>query len=282
MNETETRQFQLLYQDFESGHRVEALRDLRDLARTIAEPWDKAELLYHEALFLLEMGEVRQSRLRLEDFEKALSLLIELQPDNYRSDRAISLTVMALYAEVKILFAEERDAQALQVLENLLSRYPKHLSLPLCREIFNDIEVYRGLILANLGRWKEAKYFLENSSPPKSWEAVFTFYLGRCYYELKDYARAKPKLMEALQLGLTGEWQARAHYVLGLVQYHLGDMKASKSEFEACLRSASAKYLSKIKIWEWLATTSQALGLDDEAARYRKRSRRPLPGSDVN
>ena len=96
------------------------------------------------------------------------------------------------------------------------------------------------------------------------------YYLGRCYYEFREYKNARGKLVEALDLGLGDAWQGAAHYVLGIVEYHLSDMEASKREFELCVKTADPAYLSKTKIWEWLETTSRALGQYDEAEKYQK------------
>jgi tetratricopeptide (TPR) repeat protein len=148
--------------------------------------------------------------------------------------------------------------------------------------ISEEVQTYRGFLLADAGRWKEARAFLENASPPEAWKSVHCYYLGHCYYEFKEYERAKENLTEAISLGLTGHWQGRAHYVLGLVEYHLSDMRAAKSEFEECVKTAEPKYLGKTKIWDWLEATSRALGLYDEAEKYQQRRIITPPNSKPN
>jgi tetratricopeptide (TPR) repeat protein len=235
MTEIDIELLEKLYAKFEAGNRVEALEELRDLAQRLDDPSDRAVLLYHEILLLAEMDETSQARLLLEEFKGTVASLAGPPPDAYQNDDPISLTVMAQYAEVKVLLAERNEPLALGALEELESRYPKYLSTPECWEIERDLQVQHGYLLGDAGRWREAKPFLENAFPPDAWKSVTCYYLGHCYYELHEYERAKVKLVEALDRGLVGQWEGKAHYVLGIVEYHLSDLKASKTQFELCV-----------------------------------------------
>ncbi|HXQ25145.1 MAG TPA: hypothetical protein VN822_01945 [Candidatus Acidoferrales bacterium] len=282
MTEFEIQCFNDLYAKFEAGERVEALQELRDLARRLDDPWDRAFSLYHETLFLAEMAETSQARSRLEELKGAVASLTDPPPDAYQNNYPISLTVMARYAEILILLAERNEPLALQVLEELVSRYPKHLAMPDSWGIERDIQVQRGYLLADAGRWREAKPFLENAFPPDVWKSVTCYYLGHCYYELHEYERARMKLVEALDLGLVGHWEGKARYVLGIVEYHLSDIKAAKTQFELCVQTAGPEYLGQTRVWEWLEATSRKLGLQDEAEMYRRRRMDPQPDSKLN
>ena len=100
-------------------------------------------------------------------------------------------------------------------------------------------------------------------------------------FESSEYERARCKLVEALNLGLDTATEGRAHYVLGLVEYYLSDMKAAKREFELSVKTADPKYLGE-QIWEWLEVTSRALGLQGEAENYRKLKVDVQPKPEVN
>jgi tetratricopeptide (TPR) repeat protein len=170
-----------------------------------------------------------------------------------------------------VLLAERNQARALRTIEDLETRYSKQLCVDEFKEIREEIEIRHGMLLADFDRWAEAKPFLEKARVPDAWKAMLAFYLGQCHYQFRDNQMAKSKLLEALGLGLTRKWQAQAHYVLGIVQYHLGAVASSKNEFELCLQTADAEYLSSTRIWKWLEGTSRALGFDDEADKYRQR-----------
>jgi tetratricopeptide (TPR) repeat protein len=259
MDEMTRRRFNDLYQRFEAGDREEALRGLHDFAGQIDGPWDRAELLYHGTLWLLELGKLRESRLRLEELKRTLPLLDETPQEEDHADIPISLRVMSQYAELKILFAEGNDQEALRILERLLSSFPSRPTIPELEEMFDEIQTLHGLLLANCDRWEEARPYLENASPPEAWRGVVAFYLGQCYYTLHDYERAKCKLVEALSQGLARIWEARAHYLLGIVMYHLSDLNAAKHEFQLCVKVGDSEYLGTTRVWEWLEWASQAL-----------------------
>jgi hypothetical protein len=172
MNKSENQQFETTYRKFETGSRVEALRELRELASKLKDPSDRLTLLYNEILFLLEMNKVLEARLRLATLGTVVATLGELPPDSSRDDAPTNLAVMVRYTELRVLFAEGNEPEALRVLEGLLGRYPKQLSIPGFRRILNEIETHHGLLLADAGRWPEAKPALERASPPVQWRSV--------------------------------------------------------------------------------------------------------------
>ena len=276
MNEIDTRRFNEVYELFEARDYLQALDKLRDLARRIDNPWDKTELLYHEILFLIEMGNVPEARQRLEDLKRAVASLVKSSSDGQKADLRISLPVLARHAEIRITSEERNEPEALRLIEDLVSRYPKQLSLPEFRNISEEITTLRGFFLANAERWVEARPILEEASPPEDWKSYHRYYLGQCYCELHEYERAREKLIEALNLGLPISWESKVHYHLGVAEYFLSDINAAKSQFELCLKTADQNYLDKTRIWEFLEGTSRALGLQADAENYR-RMRTDLP-----
>lgn len=271
MDETQTQRFNELYERARSGGGEDAIEGLRQLSQEVENPWDKGFLIFQETLWDVGLGRVAEAKTKLGELQAIISTLPPPPPDDYRDDLEISLKPMAMYAELSVLFIEERDQVALQIADELLARYPKHLSMPSCGEIYADVQLHRALLLSNFEKWNEARPLLESASGGEKWKSLVAYYLGRCYYELKAYTRAKSQLMEAVNLGLAGVWLARAHYLLGIVQYHLGAMAAAKNEFELSIQAADEQYLATTKIWEWLTATSKALGLNAEAERHRRK-----------
>jgi tetratricopeptide (TPR) repeat protein len=270
MNQSDELCVREAYQQFEAGECAQAVNRLREFADRIDDPWTKAELLYYQVVFLAQMDDAVHARSCLDRLKRAVALLLpEAVLDTSDDTPPANLAVMVRYAELKTLLAERNQVQALQALEDLVARYPAQLLGP-ASEILNDIDLHHGFLLAADGRWKEAKPFLEKAQPPEAWKDVVYYYLGHCYFEFGEYERAKQKLIEALSLGLSGHWEGRAHYVLGLVEYHLGEMKAAKEQFELCVKTADPRYLGESRIWEWLEAVSRALGLEADAGKYRR------------
>ena len=77
MNGIDTQRFNEVQTRFDAGDYEEALGGLRDLARGIDDPWDKAELLYHECLFLIEMDKIQDARQQVVALDNALASLVE-------------------------------------------------------------------------------------------------------------------------------------------------------------------------------------------------------------
>lgn len=271
VNETETQRFNEAYRKFERGDRAGALAELRELSRVITDPWYKTALLYHEALFLVEMNDVSTAKQCLDAFKEAFGSLGGAPSDGCQDDLPHNLAVMAGYTEMRVLLAEKREAEALEVVEKLLSRSPQQLSIEGFREISDEIKTHHGMLLADCGRWKEARPLLETASPPENWKGTLSYYLGHCYYESQEYKRAESKLKEALNSGLACNWEEKARYVLGLVEYHLGNIGAANQQFKLSMQLANPAHPWGEKIWEWLEETSRALGGYDEADQYRKR-----------
>ena len=278
MNPTEVRRFREVYSKYTSGNYLKALQGFQELANESTDPWDIAELHCHEVVCLVEMNaEIFAARQRLEDLKKEVASLIESPSDGYGHDWHTGLPVMAQYAEIRVVMGEEKTDEALRLLDGLESRYPKQLSIPEFRLLSQELGLLRGILLSDLGRWEEAQAplesalaFIESTEIPKIWTRVRNYYLGRCYYELRKYQPAKQQLLEALNRNLSKSWENQAHYTLGLVEYHLSNMKAAKREFELCARTADEEYTDFANLWAWLEATSKALGEFDEAEKYHR------------
>ncbi|HEX3378001.1 MAG TPA: hypothetical protein VHS29_14120 [Candidatus Acidoferrales bacterium] len=276
LNETDNQRFNHAYSKFEAGEDSQALQELRDLAKGIVEPMDKAALHYHETLFLEDMGRIAEARLTLEELKRVLAAIVESPTDSEEFNVRTTLSAMVQHAELRVTIAEGKEVDAHALLEDLVSRYPKQLRTAECLTIFNEVTTLRGLLLADVGQWAEARPLLEQANPPDGAKSQILYYLGHCYYQFLEYERARDKLVEALNLGLDRRWESMAHYILGLVYYRLSDLKAAKSQFELCLKTADPAYLDKTKIWEWLEAASRGLGLQEDAEKY-KRMRAGMP-----
>lgn len=270
MNELTLQGLNHAYSKFDAHNFDEALEELRNLAATVSDPWEKAELLYHESMFLLESKKIVEARQRVTDLARALATLVPSPSDGDEWDVPVSLPVMARHADLRVTAKEGKTLEALRLIEDLIARYPKQLSLPQFQGMFDEVKTLRGELLGRVGRWAEAKPYLEEANPPEAWRGFHLYYLGVCYYELGDYLRAKQKLSEALEVGLEGAWEVSAHLTLGFAEYKLSNMEAAKQQFEICVKSPDQQSIDMQTVWEGLEATARALGLFAEAENFQR------------
>jgi tetratricopeptide (TPR) repeat protein len=225
------------------------------------------------------MGSISDARTTFNEMQTQLSCIDGLDSrafvatppqDTAQDDLPAGLAVTLHFAEAKLLIKEGNENQALVILEDLMSRYPRQLSLPEFRELGGEADLYRGMLLANADRWLEAGEFLKQARPPKAYRAVWSYYLGQYYYTVRDYERAAKMLKVSMTANMPPQWQSRAHHMLGLAEYHLSHIEEAKKHFELSVRIADAEYIRRNNIWGWLEKTSLALGQNSELERYRQ------------
>jgi hypothetical protein len=192
MTKAEARRFEELLARDSAGERVDALKELRDLVEAVRSPIDKAGLLYHEVLWLLELGDVLGARTRFVEMKENLVAggIADLPPDNGRADLNASLGFMVLFAEASLLIAEGDQTKALALFQDLTLRYKKQLSLKKFSELRGEILTRFGMLLGNSNHWIEAGPLLEQAAPTKSLQPVLSYYLGQYYYTIRDYRKA--------------------------------------------------------------------------------------------
>jgi tetratricopeptide (TPR) repeat protein len=258
------------YGKFDADNFDDALEELRSLAATVSDPWEKAELLYHESMFLLESNKIVEARQRVTELAEALATLVPSPSDGSEYDVSITLPVMACHANLRVTIKEGKTLEALRLIEDLVARYPKQLSLPQFQDMLDEVKTLRGELLGDAGRWAEAKPYLVEATPPAPWRGFHLYYLGLCYYKLGDNRSAKKKFSEVLDVGLKGSWEVRAHLNLGFAEYKLSNMEAAKRQFEICVKSPDQQSIDMQIVWEGLEATARALGLVTEAENYRR------------
>lgn len=283
MNRSAEKQVKTALRLYEVGRLDEALQMLDDVIQKESDPSIKFGLLYYEMMLFLEAGTVSQAREKFHEMRAQMSFVDNsAEPKNPLASSTVSpqdtdqndleayLAVIASFAEAKLLIKERNEALALSALEDLMSRYPKQLSLRKLRELRGEAEMHRGMLLANADRWLEAGEFLERAIPPKNLRPIFRFYLGQYYFTIRDYKRAAKNLNESITKDMPPQWRYPAHYMLGLAEYDLSHVKEAKKQFELSARIADPDYIRKNNLWGWLERTSHALGQDVDAAKYRK------------
>lgn len=141
------------------------------------------------------------------------------------------------------------------------------------RDFHESIQMRRAFILADLGRWKEALPLLKGIESPREYKEGVAFYLGYCYASAGEYSKAKPCLIEALNLGLPPRLEFRAHFELGIVYMAQGGFARAKIEFERTLQTADADYSKGSSICKRLEICCRQLGLQAAAEQYAQMDR---------
>jgi hypothetical protein len=73
MTKTEVRRFEELLAQNSAGEGADTLKELHSLAEALSSPIDKAGILYHEVMWLLDLGDVSGARVRFGDMKTAWS-----------------------------------------------------------------------------------------------------------------------------------------------------------------------------------------------------------------
>lgn len=284
MNRADERQVKKAIAVGRAGKLDEALRILDDLIGKATDHSIKFGLLYYQMLWLLDAKTVSRAREKFNEMQVQMALVdgealskspvasaLTSPEDTDQNDLAAYLAVIARFAEAKLLMTEQNEALALNVLEDLMERYPKQLSMRKFRELREETEMHRGILLARAERWLEAGVFLERAIPPKHFRPRFCYCLGQYYYTIRDYKRAAKNLKESITKDMPPQWRCRAHYMLGVAEYYLSHAKEAKKHLELSIRTEDPEYMRKYNVWGLLQDVSRALGLDSEAEKYRKR-----------
>ncbi len=270
MSRAARRQFKNAIKLGSVGKINDALQALQNLIDQTPNCVDKAGLLYYEVFWLLDTEAVPQAREAFMEMQREVAKIGPPSQDADQMDLGASLSVMVRFAEAKLLMKEGNDAAALDVLEDLMSQYPKQLSLRKLRDLRGEIEMHRGIILANADRWLEAGVFLERAIPPPVVRPLFCYYMGQYCYTVRDYQRAAKNLKQSFTSNMPPDWRCRAHYMLGFAEYRLSHVKEAKKQFELSIRTEDPEFMRKYNIWGLLEEISHRLKLDTEAERYRK------------
>jgi tetratricopeptide (TPR) repeat protein len=270
MNRAARQQFKTAIKLGAVGKINDALAALQNLIGQTSNYVDKGGLLYYEVFWLLDIEAVPQAREAFLEMQREVAKIEPPPQDADQMDLGSSLSVMLRFAEAKLLLKERNDAAALDVLEDLMSQYPKQLSLRKLRDLRGEVEMHRGIVLANADRWLEAGVFLERAIPPPAVRPLFSYYMGQYCFTVRDYQRAAKHLKQSFTSNMPPHWRCRAHYMLGFAEYHLSHVKKAKKQFELSIRTEDPEFMRKYNIWGVLEEVSRVLKLDADAERYRK------------
>jgi tetratricopeptide (TPR) repeat protein len=177
-----------------------------------------------------------------------------------------------------LLYQREGNyADALDRFNSALSTHSQQLKRPGMRFMYEDIQQRRAFLSVTLSRFRDAVPLLRESlsfdlDPALRSSALAS--LGLCYLELKDYEEARDQFREATALGLTKEWEGKAHFYLGIAYFWTDMVREAKQEFLLCEQLATTQQLPIVDIYGWLSSICKRLGETSESERYARMGKR--------
>ena len=252
----------------ERGNHEEAARLFALLASKTDNLFDKAGILLNVAHEFKELRDFQHARIQLEVVHELLSVDPSVSLASIDEENRRGLLIGAALEDARIWAAEEKVTEAIEKLNSLLADYQLELAKPAFESVKQLIQRERAFLLTDIGSCSEALPILEDLDATEPHDRWILFYLGYCYMGAARYDQAKTILQKALQLGLSPDFEGRAHCALGVSLYGLKDYQRAKIEFEKGVKTASKRYIREAGIWRWLQQTCIALGLGAEAQHY--------------
>ncbi len=243
----------------DSGKAEEAVRELRKLVESTPDPDERASLVLNQSTCLSILGRFREAR---EQSDRARQ--ISRNPDVWaRAD----------FGEACISSSEGKCDEAIRKFDCLLDKYRRILHTPENEDLYRETQIRRGLLLAGVGRFREARTVLEESlvfvdSTGDRDDLLCN--LGRCYFELGYRDRAEETFLGLLKTGPSSAHVVWAHFFLGVIYSREGAHPKALLEFEWCLARAEEGQIPKANLFLWLAAASRNLGFEDDAKSYEK------------
>jgi tetratricopeptide (TPR) repeat protein len=258
-NEVEPRQLARLEEAVTLGfggqlHR--AIDQLKALQMEVQGDENKGRIMMYEISFLARMGRASDARERLRELAKLWKRTPEHQ-------------ARIAVADAMLDRFENHTSKALTKLDGILEEYRSLWKSDCARDLYEETQFNRGMLLSTLGNWHLALPTLEECLAFK-WPKEGEFYinLGISYFEDKQWEKGEEALKLALSEELDAGWSAAGRYYLGRIYYLRGALAKAVKEFEQALSDATAAGTSCKSIYDGLAKSCQHLGLSEEASRY--------------
>jgi tetratricopeptide (TPR) repeat protein len=181
------------------------------------------------------------------------------------------------FSEGLLFHREGNYAEALERFSATLSTHSQELKRPELRFMYEDIQQRRAFLSVTLSRFRDAVPLLKESLSfdlDKESRSNALASLGFCYLELKDYEHARDQFLEAIALGLTKEWEGKAHFYLSIAYFYTDMVREAKREFQRCEQLATVHQLPILDVYAWLSVTCKRLGESSESERYARIGKR--------
>jgi tetratricopeptide (TPR) repeat protein len=233
-----------------------ALTEFRKLSEDAREADPKTDYLYGELLALTRLGRATEARGLLDVFRRSVG---DVDESHARAD----------LVEVQLDVLEEKWHQALSLLQKMMERYGEMLLNPQLRDVYEEVQWRRGMLLAAYGKFQEGLPLLQESL---SFESLVTgdlyFQLGRCYLDARDYEHARESFAKALETGLDDPSASIAHFNLGTILMRDQAYARAVEELSIAESYANRAVVPNPYIYKALAVSYGKLGMHKQAKHY--------------
>lgn len=237
--------------DFESS-----LKAFHELGMEAQDETSRFDCVYGELLSLFALGRMAEAR-----------RLIQVVRNTFGGiDEAMARVDMT---EIRLDSQEDKWDRVLPSLERMVDRYGDMLHDPRLRDMYEQVQLRRGIRLADLGRFAEALPLLEEAASfgPPAADGILYYELGRCYV---DGDRAGEAFKKALSMGLNDSHAASAHYNLAVILIRKESCARAVEELRLAEQLVDKVGTSKDHIYKAMAVAFHKLGMDKEAMHYAK------------
>lgn len=240
-----------------------------DMSKSTDNFSEKVGMLLNVVQMLKETGDLEQAKKQLAAVQEALLLPPHTRLSQADEESRRKLVIGVQVEGARIFAGEGKLHEAMDTLDSVLAEHQSELSMPDFAEVNQAVQRDRAFLLTDLGSWLAALPLLEEVDAADPHDRWTLFYLGFCYLNAGKYVEAQENLEEAIQLGLTPDFEGRAHCALGAACYELKEYVRAKLELEKGVKTASSRYVKEAQIWRLLEYTCTSLGLRAEAEKYR-------------
>jgi tetratricopeptide (TPR) repeat protein len=244
----------------ETGDFQGALEEFRQLVEEAEGSESRTDYLFGELLALTRLGRTAEARRTLSASRSVLNATGE---GRARGD----------LIEVQIDSLEGNWEHALKLSQEIVKRDGEMLRHPQMRDVYEEVQWRRGMLLASFGKFRDALPLLQESLNFKSLvDADLYFQLGRCYIESGDRERAREALTKAIEMGLDDTSASTAHFNLGTIFMRQEVYGKAIEELGLAETHADREGIPKGYIYKALAVSYQRLGMFKEAKHYAQLS----------
>ena len=241
----------------EAGDYESARATFHELAIKAAANENKSAYTLGELLALVRLGRTSEARRLLELSDSFLRETDEGQ-------------VRAALIEVQIDSVEDNWSRVLPSLGRMLRKYKKSLSDPQLRDVYEEIQLRRGMRVAFLGRFREALPILEevvsfNTSSLLSGE--FWYEMGKCYVDAGDFEKAGEAYSKALGYGLDDVRASHAHWEVAVILMRNESHARALDELGLAEKHANTANIEKKNIYKAMSVAFFKLGMKEDGIR---------------
>ncbi len=197
----------------------------------------------------------------------------ELQAAASRSPNDPDVLLQVDFLSATLYDQEGKPEAAFHELTKLAEKYRARWQEPDLTEIYQDIQVRRGLDAVTIKKFKEATAILMECltfETDVTEKTKIVSNIGISYSELGEYQSAKYYLLRALEIGSTEDVEGLVHLHLAIAFAKLGEFQEAKNEFQKCEQRASEYGFELSKIYGWLSWVCKQLGELSESRMYQR------------